>query len=330
MSIRARAIESVAYQDGWGNLHSDILGTMAIEGNYKFRDLCNLACICKAWSLIVSNNNFGAERVKVANLQVKVISPNSWMKIYRNYLNVPQIFVLDVSGSMSYLWEEPALKRETVALEIIANLVSKLDEHICYGGLECIAFDERISIKKCTNSTDVLNFFSKDYKNEENMEEGAGHFGGTNITEVFKKLHKTQKEHLKTNWNADFCQATIISDFDDDVMKIDLFTEKKSDIHIQCFNLGNSPNFSKILEDYEKWVPLVAQRQLDIVKTINRMKRRNQSPPSEYEIPFNIRNVDQECWVPVQEKRKHLLKEENWMRSMRAPPIKFRLGSCTV
>ncbi len=284
--------------DGWASFNADLFREY-ISDELKFRELCKISRVCKSWLKIITHNNTGFNHCKFNGGQI--IKENSWMSKYRKFFSVPQIIALDVSGSMTRFNKNAKMKREDIAIDMIKKLVGRIEEIFDYRGIICIAFDNLISMKKCHNPGEIINFFIKDYKYKKYLKSKKGRRGSTDINRLFSKLHDIHKETQIKNPGL-VCQATIISDFIDMGMKLEFLTQRQVKLHIQCLDVGEDSNLGNILEEYEKWIPEEVKWQHENI--IPKKRKQDAAFSRDYEIPLNLVNVDLDSWEPVQKKRK--------------------------
>jgi len=218
----------------------------------SFGDQSHAACVCKAWHALLTNDQFGEPYLREINLQTS--KKVSWMRRYRDYIDTPQILVLDVSSSM--IWRIP-----DVINEKMKPLIAKLEAPLRYRGIDCVVFAAETHMKILYNPDEVIDFF---------IQKGHGHSvgHGTNFKKLFAHLVDLQ-EYYREERPSLTCQVTILSDFEDE-MKFSHLLPKQFQMHIQCINVGDGQDdrcLRNFTDDSERWAYSLAvdrhQRELD-------------------------------------------------------------------
>lgn len=243
---------------GWSEIPPDMF-QVDICDQLKFREVVKLTEVCKNWRIMIMDNKTGAKRLE--NVFIGVIGKDRWISLYREYIETPHVIALDVSPSMRYNVVPPKLKCEEIALNIIRNLVNKLEPFIMFRGIDCIVFTDTPVKTKCYTPAGVIDFFTHGYKHPRFFKHIKG--GGTDINNLFYDLKHIQKKYEKIKPDI-IGVYTIISDFGDTMMTVDPLIISNPKMHIQLVNVGDDDggrNLRKISQKYEEWVSIHVQNQ---------------------------------------------------------------------
>jgi hypothetical protein len=295
------SIKQTFFADGWAGFNSDLLRAYFFAP-LTFKELCAITTVCKSWFKNIADNSTGQNHCKL--IGIEITEEYSWMSEYRKYLSIPQIISLDVTGSMDHQLLNDKLKtRSEVAIEIIKTICGKIEEKIIYRGISCLAFDKRVSMKKCYNYTDVINFFIDDYDDEKYVDSdshqyiGIGRSKYTSFHKLFKMLNKIQNE-IEIEEPSLISQITLISDFDAKT-RFELLNE--TNLSMQCINVGDARDVENFMSQYDTWTSKEIERKKKESMT---NKRKGDDLPQEYEMSLNVVNVNVDSWLPLQKKRK--------------------------
>jgi hypothetical protein len=210
---------------GWASIPGELLKLLVHEEPLSWQ--IQLSSVCKQWQETIADDAFGKGDLAALGLQAP--QPNSWIRCYRDFVEDPQIIALDVSGSMEIV-------RKGDALRVLEQLTQKLAIPILARGIECVVFASSCYTEKLYTPEAVYNTFKKSFKK---TPWGNWSFlGGTSLNALFNTLIALEGAHRAIKSDVR-CHVTIISDFEDTSFDIKTLTKTKSQMSIQCINVGS-------------------------------------------------------------------------------------------
>jgi hypothetical protein len=126
----------------WFDLPSDLM-RFNICNEISFIALRQLASTCKAWRDLICHNETGCFYIKPLGLTCE--KPNSWMELYRPYLDV-HIVAVDVSGSMNNKLSR-GYSRSKIAIYQARQLAAEIIHKAEFKEIYCLAFDNECVVK---------------------------------------------------------------------------------------------------------------------------------------------------------------------------------------
>lgn len=318
----------------WGDAPSDWsevpleLWKVIFKHTHSFSALSSCALVCKQWRVIITHNSMGVEFLQRAGLVAD--EPNSWMPLYRDFTSTPFIIALDVSSSMGDTDDEETLSRMAIAREDIKKLLDRLSGPLTHRGIDCIVSSNITIRRKFHNAEDAIKFFSGGYEEQGEQNEEDALDGTTCINKLFNKLIVLQHTY-QTSLPELRCNATVISDFDDNEMSLRCLETVSMDV--QCLNVGSFTGetaLEDLKDDYEHSIKKQArekrfiarqnrnerstdrgQRQRPQYSTTNPRRQRlhseafpEASPPVEYIAPLTFSSVQIDDWQVRPKRRK--------------------------